>query len=163
MITVLQRVSRAEVRVDGAVVGRIARGLMLLVGVERDDSEADAQATAAKIAALRIFPGKSPMDVTVKEVGGACLVISQFTLAGTIHKGNRPSFDGAEDPSRARTLYELVAEGLRGEGLAVETGQFAADMDVELVNDGPATFIVEVRGGVLIKTPGNPTPTPMDT
>ena len=152
MITVVQRVARAEVRVAQEVVARAGRGLLLLVAVERGDTEADADATARKVAALRIFPARTPMDLTVKDVGGACLVVSQFTLAGAIHKGNRPSFERAEEPSRARALYERVAELLRGEGLPVETGRFAADMQVELVNDGPVTFIVEARGGALIKT-----------
>jgi D-tyrosyl-tRNA(Tyr) deacylase len=151
MIAVVQRVARAEVRVEGEVVGRIGRGLLVLVGVERGDSEADADAAARKIAALRIFPGRSPMDVAVGEVSGAALVVSQFTLAGAIHKGNRPGFDGAEDPPRARALYERLADKLREAGLPVETGRFAAMMDVELVNDGPVTFIVEVRGGAVVK------------
>jgi D-tyrosyl-tRNA(Tyr) deacylase len=151
VIVVVQRVSRAEVRVEGAVVGKIGRGLMLLVGVERGDAEADADVVARKIAALRIFPGRNPMDVAVAEVGGGCLVVSQFTLAGSIHKGNRPGFDRAEDPPRARALYERVADQLRALGLPVETGQFAADMEVDLVNDGPVTFIVQSRAGVLVK------------
>jgi D-tyrosyl-tRNA(Tyr) deacylase len=151
LIVVVQRVSRAEVRVDGAVVGKIGRGLMLLVGVERGDGETDADVVARKIAALRIFPGRNPMDVAIGEIGGACLVVSQFTLAGSIHKGNRPGFDRAEDPARANVLYQRVVEQLRALGLAVETGQFAAMMDVELVNDGPVTFIVEARGGALVK------------
>jgi D-tyrosyl-tRNA(Tyr) deacylase len=150
-MVVVQRVSRAEVRVGGAVVGQIGRGLMLLVGVERGDSEADSDVVARKIAALRIFPGRNPMDLAAHEVGGACLVVSQFTLAGSIHKGNRPGFDRAEDPPRAKALYERVAERLRAEGLPVEMGQFAADMEVELVNDGPVTFLVQSRGGALVK------------
>jgi D-tyrosyl-tRNA(Tyr) deacylase len=151
VIAVVQRVSRAEVRVDGAVVGRIGRGLMILVGVERGDGDADADVAARKIAALRIFPGRTPMDVTVAEAGGGCLVVSQFTLAGSVHKGNRPSFDRAEDPPRAQALYERVASRLREAGLPVETGRFAADMEVDLVNDGPVTFIVEARNGALVK------------
>jgi D-tyrosyl-tRNA(Tyr) deacylase len=151
MIAVVQRVSRAEVRVEGAVVGRIGTGLMILVGVERGDGDADADVVARKIAALRIFPGRAPMDVTVAEVGGGCLVVSQFTLAGAIHKGNRPSFDGAEDPARAEPLYQRVVTRLRESGLPVETGRFAAMMEVDLINDGPVTFIVEARGGALVK------------
>jgi D-tyrosyl-tRNA(Tyr) deacylase len=151
MIVLVQRVARAAVRVGGAVIGKIERGLLLFVGVERGDGEADADVVARKIAALRIFPGRNPMDVAVREVAGACLVVSQFTLAGSIHKGNRPGFDRAEDPPRARALYERVAEKLRAEGIPVETGQFAADMEVELVNDGPVTFIVAARGGALVK------------
>jgi D-tyrosyl-tRNA(Tyr) deacylase len=151
VICVVQRVARAEVRVEGEVVGRVGLGLLVLVGVERGDAEADADAVARKIAALRIFPGRTPMDRTVAEVQGGCLVVSQFTLAGSVHKGNRPSFDRAEDPPRADALYQRVVARLRESGLPVETGRFAAHMEVELVNDGPVTFIVEARGGALVK------------
>jgi D-tyrosyl-tRNA(Tyr) deacylase len=149
--TVLQRVTRASVRVAGETVGEIGAGVMLLVGVAKGDTEADADATARKIAALRIFPGKTPMDRTLAEVGGACLVVSQFTLCATLAKGNRPSFEPAEAPARAEALYLRVADALRGAGLPVATGRFGADMAVELVNDGPVTFIVEARGGALVK------------
>jgi D-tyrosyl-tRNA(Tyr) deacylase len=155
MKTVVQRVARAEVRVGNQVVGKIGRGLALLVGVEKGDGEPDADLTARKIAALRIFPGRTPMDVTVAETGGACLVISQFTLCATLAKGNRPSFEPAEAPARAEALYQRVADGLRAAGLAVETGRFGADMAVELVNDGPVTFIVGVRGGRLAELPAS--------
>jgi D-aminoacyl-tRNA deacylase len=151
VITVVQRVTSAQVLVGGETVGRIGRGLLLLAAVERGDDQADVVATARKVIALRIFPGRSPMDLSVKEVSGALLVVSQFTLAGSINKGNRPSFDRAEDPPRARALYEQLVSTLRAEGLPVETGQFAADMQVELVNDGPVTFIVQTRGGSLVK------------
>jgi D-tyrosyl-tRNA(Tyr) deacylase len=152
VITVVQRASRAEVRIAGEVVGRIDRGLVLLVGVERGDTEADADASARKIAALRIFPGRHPMDLSIKDAGGGCLVVSQFTLAGSIRKGNRPGFESAEEPARAQALYERVAAQLRAEGLPVATGRFAAHMDVDLVNDGPVTFVVIVRNGALVKT-----------
>jgi D-aminoacyl-tRNA deacylase len=150
MIVVVQRVSRAEVRVDGETVGKIASGLMLLVGVERGDTEADADALARKLVALRIFAGRTPMDLTVKDVSGACLVVSQFTLAGTTRKGNRPSFDRAEDPAKANSLYLRLADRIRAEGVEVATGRFAADMKVELVNDGPVTFVVQARNGGLV-------------
>jgi D-tyrosyl-tRNA(Tyr) deacylase len=149
--TVVQRVERAEVRVAGAVVARIGRGVALLVGVERGDSEADADVTARKIAALRIFAGRTPMDLTLAEVGGACLVVSQFTLAATLAKGNRPSFEPAEAPARAEELYLRVAAQLRAAGLSALTGQFGADMQVDLVNDGPVTFLVFTAGGALLK------------
>ena len=151
MKTVLQRVERAEVRIAGAAVARIGRGVVLLVGVERGDSEADADVTARKIAALRIFAGRTPMDQTLAEVSGACLVVSQFTLAATLSKGNRPSFEPAEAPARAEELYLRVAAQLRAAGLPVETGQFGADMQVDLVNDGPVTFLVFTAGGALLK------------
>ena len=151
MRTVVQRVARAEVRVDGEPVARIGRGLLLLVGVEKGDAEADADATARKIAALRMFPGKTPMDLTVAEVGGACLVVSQFTLCASLAKGNRPSFEPAEVPARAEPLYLRVAASLRAAGLPVETGRFGADMAVDLVNDGPVTFLIVTQGGALVK------------
>jgi len=150
MKTVLQRVKRAEVRVEGAVVGKIGAGVVLLVGVERDDAEADADATARKVAALRIFPGRTPMDRTLADVGGGCLVVSQFTLAASLKGGTRPGFEGAEDPPRAEALYLRVADRLRATGLPVETGRFGAMMDVELVNDGPVTFLLFVRAGALL-------------
>jgi D-tyrosyl-tRNA(Tyr) deacylase len=149
--TVVQRVTRAAVRVDGAVVGEIARGVLLLVGVEKGDAESDADVTARKIAALRIFPGKTPMDLTLAEIGGACLVVSQFTLCASLAKGNRPSFEPAEAPARADELYLRVVAGLREAALPVATGRFGADMAVELVNDGPVTFLVATQGGALVK------------
>ena len=151
MKTVVQRVTRAEVRVGGDLVGRIDRGLLLFVGVEKGDAEADADATARKVAALRIFPGRTPMDLTVADARGACLVVSQFTLCAALGKGNRPSFEPAAEPAVAEPLDLRVAEGLRAAGLTVETGRFGADMAVDLVNDGPVTFWLETRGGVLIK------------
>jgi D-aminoacyl-tRNA deacylase len=150
MIVVVQRVARAEVRVDGETVGKIGVGLVLLVGVERGDGRTDADVLARKLLALRIFPGRTPMDLSVADVGGACLVISQFTLAGTTRKGNRPSFDRAEDPALANGLYEHMAEQLRQSGLSVATGRFAAHMEVDLVNDGPVTFVLRARDGGLV-------------
>jgi D-aminoacyl-tRNA deacylase len=151
MKTVVQRVTRAEVRVGGELVGRIDRGLLLLVGVEMGVAEPDADATARKVAALRIFPGRTPMDLTVADARGACLVVSQFTLCAALGKGNRPSFEPAAEPARAEPLYLRVADGLRAAGLTVEMGRFGADMAVDLVNDGPVTFWLETRGGALVK------------
>jgi D-tyrosyl-tRNA(Tyr) deacylase len=153
MKTVVQRVTRAEVRVGEERVGHVGPGIVALVGVEKGDSEADADTTARKIAALRMFSGRTPMDRTLAEVGGACLVISQFTLCAALGKGNRPSFEPAEEPVRAEALYDRVVANLRQAGLPVETGRFGADMQVELVNDGPVTFLVFTRGGVLVKEP----------
>ena len=150
MKTVIQRVSRASVRVDGEVVGEIGRGILVLVGVERGDGVADAHMTARKIAGMRIFPGAKPMDRSVAEIGGAVLVISQFTLAGNVRKGRRPSFDRAEDPERAERLYMTVVEELRSLGLPTQTGRFAAHMEVELVNDGPVTIMIFTEGGVIL-------------
>jgi D-tyrosyl-tRNA(Tyr) deacylase len=149
--TVVQRVTRASVRVGGEVIGEIGAGVMLLVGVEKGDVEAYADVTARKIAALRIFEGKTPMDRTLADVGGGCLVVSQFTLCASLAKGNRPSFEPAEAPARAEALYLRVADQLRAAGLPVATGRFGADMAVALVNDGPVTFIVQAKGGALLK------------
>ena len=153
MKTVVQRVSRAEVRVGGTIIASIGLGVMALVGVERGDSDADAETTVRKLAALRMFPGRTPMDLSLAEAGGACLIVSQFTLAASLAKGNRPSFEPAEEPARADVLYQRVASGLRALGLPVSTGQFGADMAVELVNDGPVTFLIFTRDGTLVKAP----------
>ncbi|MDJ0973495.1 MAG: D-aminoacyl-tRNA deacylase [Planctomycetota bacterium] len=150
MRTVLQRVSRAAVRVDGEEVGAIETGVLLLVGVERGDTEADADATVRKIAGLRVFPGRTPMDRTLAEVGGGCLVVSQFTLLGTVKKGNRPGFDKAAEPALAERLYERVAAGLAATGLPVATGVFGASMQVELVNEGPVTLRIETQDGRIL-------------
>jgi D-tyrosyl-tRNA(Tyr) deacylase len=147
MKTVLQRVSRAEVRVDDRVLGAIDRGVVLLTAIEKGDTAADVLTSARKIAGLRIFPGRTPMDQTLSEVGGACLLISQFTIAGSLRKGRRPSFDGAEAPEPAKALYEQFAAALRTHDLRVETGQFAAHMAVELINDGPVTLLLRVQDG----------------
>jgi D-tyrosyl-tRNA(Tyr) deacylase len=149
MIAVIQRVSRADVQVDGQIIGQVGRGLVVLVAVERGDGESDADVLARKIVALRIFPGRTPMDLSIKDVAGACLVVSQFTLAASTRKGNRPSFDRAEDPAQARVLYQLLGDRIGDEGVAVARGQFAADMKVELVNDGPVTFVLQARNGAL--------------
>jgi D-aminoacyl-tRNA deacylase len=151
--TVVQRVIRANVVVGTEVIARIGHGILLLVGVERGDADADADTTARKIAALRIFPGRTPMDLTSGQAGADCLVISQFTLAASLGKGNRPSFEPAEEPTRAEALYLRVADQLRQPGLSVQTGRFGADMQVELINDGPVTFLVFTRGGNLVKDP----------
>jgi D-tyrosyl-tRNA(Tyr) deacylase len=150
MKTVIQRVSRAEVRVDGEVVGKIGRGVVALVGVERGDGIADAHMTARKLAGLRMFPGQKPMDRNLLEIGGAALVISQFTLAGDIRKGRRPSFSDAEDPGLAESLYMAMVTELRERGVPTETGRFAASMEVELVNEGPVTLLIFSKGGVIL-------------
>lgn len=146
---VVQRVSRATVRVEGEIVGQIGRGVLVLVAVERGDTLADAHATARKLAGLRMFPGDKPMDRSLTDIDGAALVISQFTLAGTVRKGRRPSFDRAEDPQRAEQLYLAVVDELRAAGIPTETGRFAANMQVELVNDGPVTLLIFAQDGVV--------------
>lgn len=135
---------------DGARVARIGTGALCLVGVEATDDGTDADATARKIAALRFFPGRTPMDRTLAEVGGACLVVSQFTLAGTVRRGNRPSFDAAARPEHAEPLYLRVVERLRDAGIVTRTGRFGAMMEVELVNDGPVTLLVATREGRIV-------------
>lgn len=152
MILVVQRVCRAEVRVDGEVVGKVGLGFMVLLGVERGDSRADAQVLARKLALLRLFPGRTPMDLSLKDVGGGCLVVSQFTLAGSTRKGNRPGFDRAEEPALANELYEYFSAQLSETGIPVARGVFGAHMQVDLVNDGPVTFVLQARNGALVST-----------
>lgn len=150
MHTVVQRVSRASVTVEGEVVGAIERGLLALVGIENGDTEADVSATVAKLVGLRIFPGRTPMDRSVLDIGGQILVVSQFTLAASIRKGRRPSFDRAEAPERANPLVETFIAQLIAAGVDVRSGRFGAHMQVELVNDGPATFLVLARNGAVL-------------
>ena len=147
MITAIQRVLEARVRVDGEVVGEIGRGLLLFVGVEAGDTEADADETARKAQLLRVFPGEKPTDRSVIDVGGGCLVVSQFTLAAELQRGHRPDFTAAACPEVARPLYERVAAQLAAAGVPIATGRFAATMQVELVNDGPMTYLLRVLGG----------------
>ena len=144
----LQRVSRAEVRVEGQCVGRIGTGLLVLLGVEHGDDENAVAWHADKVAELRIFPDdEGRMNCSVEEIGGAILVVSQFTLAARTRKGRRPSYTDAADPPLAEALYERFAAHLIERGLPVETGRFGAMMDVELVNDGPVTILLEPPAG----------------
>lgn len=144
---VVQRVARAAVRVEGAEVGAIGPGLLVLLGVARGDGEAEARWMAGKLAGLRIFEDAAgKMNRAVAEAGGALLVVSQFTLLGDARKGNRPSFTGAAPPEQADPLYQRTCALLREQGLRVETGRFRATMAVELVNDGPVTILLESPG-----------------
>lgn len=144
MRIVLQRAKWGRVRVEGEVVGEIGLGLVALVGVRRGDTPEDAAYLAKKTANLRIFADEAgKMNRSVKDVGGEVLAISQFTLYAETRKGNRPSFTEAADPVLGRQLYELYVELLLKEGLHVETGVFGAMMEVELLNDGPVTIIVD--------------------
>ena len=148
MRAVVQRVSRAQVTVRGEVVGRIERGLLVLLGVAVTDNEADADYLAEKIAGLRIFEDDAgKMNRAVGEVGGAVLVVSQFTLYGDVRRGKRPSFDAAAPPEQARRLYEYFVERIRAAGLRCETGRFQEMMQVELVNDGPVTILLDSGKG----------------
>ncbi len=141
MRAVIQRVSRASVTVGGHVVGAIGRGFLVLLGVTHSDGRPEAEWLARKIAALRIFEDDAgKMNLGLADVGGAVLVVSQFTLYGDARKGRRPDFLQAARPEHAEPLVEYFVTRLRGEGIPVETGQFRATMEVELVNDGPVTF-----------------------
>jgi D-aminoacyl-tRNA deacylase len=140
----VQRVTRAEVRVDGATVGEIGAGLCVLVGVTHDDTDAEADKLAAKVRDLRLFDDEAGvMNLSLGETGGAALVVSQFTLYGDARKGRRPSWGEAARPEHAEPLIDRFVQRLRELGTRVETGRFRADMAVELVNDGPVTLLVE--------------------
>jgi D-tyrosyl-tRNA(Tyr) deacylase len=144
MRALLQRVTYAKVEVGGQLVSEIGPGLLVLLGVAKSDTAADARFLAGKIAQLRIFPDETgKMNRSVEEAGGAVLAVSQFTLYGDCRKGRRPSFDSAAAPEQARALYEEFVRALRATGLPVETGVFQAHMQVSLVNDGPVTVMVE--------------------
>ncbi len=144
MKVLLQRVSRAAVRVNGRTVGEIGRGLLVLLGVERDDGDRELEYFADKTAELRIFPdGEGKMNRSVVDVRGGVLVVSQFTLAAATRKGRRPSYSRAADPDRAEAMYERFMARLRERGLQVVSGVFQAMMEVELINDGPVTILLD--------------------
>ena len=144
MKMMIQRVSRAEVRIEGKTVGRIGTGLLALVGLEKGDGEVQLQRAANRLATLRVFSDdEGRMNRGLHEVGGAVLAVSQFTLAGSIRKGRRPSFDAAMPGDEANGVFREFVEILRGMDVEVETGVFGANMEVELVNDGPVTLIWE--------------------
>lgn len=147
MRAVVQRVASARVRVDGRIVGEIGRGLAVLVGVADDDSRADVQYVAGKILGLRVFEGVDgrPMDRSVADVSGGVLVVSQFTLYGDVRRGRRPAFDRAAPAETARALYEELVRELRTSQVPVATGEFQAMMQVELVNDGPVTILIDSK------------------
>ncbi len=147
MRIVIQRVSKASVTVDGAIVGKIAHGLLLLLGIEPDDTQTDIDWLCNKIANLRIFgDDNGVMNLSVKEVNGGLLLVSQFTLHASTKKGNRPSYIKAAKPDIAIPLYEAFAKQLQHtSGISVETGIFGADMKVELLNDGPVTIIIDSK------------------
>ncbi len=146
MRAVVQRVSEAEVRVEGAVVARIGPGLAVLLGVGRDDGEDDADSLAQKVLTLRVFPDEQgQMNRSVAEMGGGLLVVSQFTLYGDARRGRRPSYVEAARPELAERLYERFLEQLRPSGLPIASGVFRAMMDVALVNQGPVTILLDSR------------------
>lgn len=144
MRAVVQRVSESSVTVDGRVAGRIEMGLLVLVGVSKDDTDKDAAFLADKVSGLRCFTDEAgKFNLSVHDVGGSILAVSQFTLCGDCRKGRRPSFGDAAPPEKAVPLYEAVIERWRRAGLRVETGEFGAHMDVALVNDGPVTLMID--------------------
>jgi D-tyrosyl-tRNA(Tyr) deacylase len=146
MRAVVQRVSRASVKVRGELTGEIGNGLLVLLGVAREDNEADADYLAEKVAGLRTFEDDSgKMNLSVSDAGGAVLAVSQFTLFGDARRGKRPSFDAAARPERARELYEYFVQRVRGLGLQCETGRFQETMEVELVNTGPVTILLDSK------------------
>jgi D-aminoacyl-tRNA deacylase len=144
MRAVVQRVSRAQVAVNGEIAGEIGLGLLVLLGVGRDDTEADGTYLAEKIAGLRVFEdAEGRMNRSVQDVGGSVLTVSQFTIYGDVRRGKRPSFDAAAPPEKARQLYEFFVEQIRAAGLRCETGRFQEMMKVELVNEGPVTVLLD--------------------
>lgn len=146
MRAVIQRVTSASVTVDDVVVGRIARGFLVLLGVAVADTDEDLAYIVEKTLGLRVFPdAEGRMNVDIREAGGALLVVSQFTIAGDCRKGRRPSWDGAASPDTARAWYDRALAAWRARGIAVEAGVFQADMQVALVNDGPVTLLLDSR------------------
>ena len=146
MKIILQRVKEASVEVEGSEVESIGRGVCLLVGVEKEDTEEEIQFLVRKVADLRIFPdNEGKMNLSLEEIKGEVLAVSQFTLAASIRKGRRPSFDKAEEPGKASRLFDYFVELMRQRGISVKTGIFQAMMNVRLVNEGPVTFILDSR------------------
>jgi D-aminoacyl-tRNA deacylase len=146
MRAVVQRVSRAKVTIDNSVTGEIHLGVLVLLGVGKDDAEADATYLAEKIAGLRIFEdAEGKMNRSVQDVGGSVLAVSQFTLYGDVRRGKRPSFDAAAPPAEAKRLYEFFVQQIQALGLRCETGRFQATMQVELVNEGPVTILLDSK------------------
>jgi D-tyrosyl-tRNA(Tyr) deacylase len=146
MRAVIQRVKSAQVSVDGRVTGKIGSGLVVLLGVGKGDGESDLSFLTSKIPELRIFEDASgKFNLSLKEIGGEMLVVSQFTLYGDCRKGRRPSFTDAEDPILAKNLYEQFISKIKEQGIPVQTGEFQAKMEVHLVNDGPVTLILDSK------------------
>ncbi|HZW67156.1 MAG TPA: D-aminoacyl-tRNA deacylase [Pseudogracilibacillus sp.] len=151
MKAVVQRVSQANVKVDGSTIGEIDQGLLILLGITDGDSEADIEAIVNKLIHLRIFEDEAgKMNLSLVDIAGEILSVSQFTLYGDVRKGRRPSFSKAAAPKEAEELYDAFNEYLRAQEIVVETGSFGAMMDVSLTNDGPVTFVIESLDGKLV-------------
>ena len=151
MRAVLQRVVKSSVEVAGEVVGQIGRGVLVLVAAERGDGPAEVAAMADKLAVLRLFEDEAgKMNLNAEQAGGAFLVVSQFTLGASLRRGRRPSFNDAAPPDEAEPLVSALVEDLSGRGFEVATGKFAASMQVHLINDGPVTFVLDVRDGRVV-------------
>ncbi len=148
MRAVIQRVKSAKVCVDGRVTGKIGKGLLVLLGVGKGDGEGDLSFLTSKIPELRIFEDASgKFNLSLREIGGEMLVVSQFTLYGDCRKGRRPSFTDAEDPTQAKNLYERFISKLKEQGIPIQTGEFQARMEVHLINDGPVTLLLDSKQG----------------
>jgi D-tyrosyl-tRNA(Tyr) deacylase len=148
MKAVIQRVKSAQVCVDGRVTGKIGKGLLVLLGVGKGDGEGDLSFLTSKIPELRIFEDASgKFNLSLREIGGEMLVVSQFTLYGDCRKGRRPSFTDAEDPTQAKNLYERFISKLKEQGIPIQTGEFQARMEVHLINDGPVTLLLDSKQG----------------
>lgn len=144
MKVLIQRVKRASVTIEGSLFSSIEQGILALAGIEKGDTEAQAEKLAGKIVNLRIFPDEQgKMNKSLRDINGEMLIVSQFTLCGDCKKGTRPSFDKSEEPKRANELYELFVQKVREHGIKTAVGKFASMMDVELINDGPVTFMLE--------------------
>lgn len=144
MKALVQRVKSASVTIEDELFSKIDKGFLLLLGVEKKDTKEEAKYLANKVSKLRVFKDENDkMNLSIKDIGGEILVVSQFTLAGDCKKGNRPGFDNAAKPDLAIPLYEFFQEELKKEGIEIKTGQFGANMQVELINDGPVTFMIE--------------------
>ena len=151
MRIIIQKVKESSVKVDDEIVGQIKKGFLLLVGIETGDEEADIQKAADKIASMRIFEDDNgKMNLSIFDVGGEILSVSQFTLAANVQKGNRPSFIGAMTPEQANEYFMLLNQKLRDQGLKVETGKFQEHMEVSLINDGPVTIILDIKDGKVL-------------